>query len=164
MSPSTTPWPAVTFASGVNALGMAFNDGVFGRAHYEFRLPVNHVAGTDVAIDMRYLAVSGFGAPVFPCTSVWWSNGPFVNRPGEPVEFGTTEWAIPNGIFANETRLTSTNQLYVDSVISSTTMTIDGTDLRPGDELSLTLNRDGLDSNDTCEGMMVTGLLVRPAG
>ena len=165
MAPPSTGmnWPAITFASGVDAIGMAFEDDAFGRVHYGFRLPGNYTAGADIVVEMRYLAVSGFGAPAFPCDSVWWANGPYVHRPGEPVASAGTTWAIPNGFDAGETRLTSTNQLYVDNVISSTTMTISGANLRPGDELTLTLNRDGLEAADTCAGMMVTGLLVRPA-
>jgi hypothetical protein len=56
MQRSGSTWPAVTFASGVDAIGMAYNDGEFGRAYYGFKLPGNYEAGTDVAVDMRYLA------------------------------------------------------------------------------------------------------------
>ena len=39
-------------------------------------------------------------------------------------------------------------------------MKIDGTNLQPGDRINLSLNRDGDEIDDTCEGMMVTGLVV----
>lgn len=97
MLPGTTPQPTTNFASGVNAIGMQFNDGVTGRVFYSFKLPANYVAGTDVAVDMRYLAISGFGAPVFPCNSVWWANAPFVNRPDAEITYITTTWRFPAG-------------------------------------------------------------------
>ncbi len=164
MLPGTSPQPTTNFASGVNAIGMQFNDGVIGRVFYSFKLPANYVAGTDVAVDMRYLAISGFGAPVFPCDSVWWTNAPFVNRPDAEITYITTTWEVPRGFDATQTRLTSTLSQYNANVLSNTTMTIEGSTLLPGDEINLTLNRDGDETDDTCEGMMVTGLLVYPAG
>lgn len=71
---------------------------------------------------------------------------------------------VPRGSDATQTRLTSTLTQYNENTLSSTTMTIDGDTLLPGDEINLTLNRDGDETDDTCEGMMVTGLLVYPAG
>ena len=53
-------FPGVTLASGISALGMAFNDGVFGRVYYGFQLPANYRAGTDVQIDMSWTAILRF--------------------------------------------------------------------------------------------------------
>ncbi len=163
-NPSITEfWPATTFGSGVTASGTAFNDGIFGRAWYGFTLPASYSAGSDVAVDMRYLPVSGFGVPVLPCDSVWWSNAPIVNRPGESGFSAGTTWATPRGFDVSQTRLAATQAMFDASRVAETTMTIAGTNLRPGDQLNLTLNRDGDEADDTCEGMMITGLTVRPA-
>ena len=35
-------FPGITLASGISALGMAFNNGVFGRVYYGFQLPANY--------------------------------------------------------------------------------------------------------------------------
>ena len=161
---STEFWPALMFGSGVTAAGMAFNDGVFSRVWYGFQLPVDYTAGSDVQVDMGWIPVSGFGAPVLPCQSVWWANGPFVSRLGSAGFTASKSWEIPRDDDATKTRLTATPEQFAGSVISSTYMLIDGTELRPGDTLTLALNRDGDETDDTCEGMMITGLTVHEVG
>ena len=72
-------FPGVTLASGISALGMAFNDGVFGRRGLRLPTP-RQLPGRNRRPDRHVLdRDSGFGAPVFPCDSVWWSNGPYAN-------------------------------------------------------------------------------------
>lgn len=143
---------------------MAFNDDVFGRVWYGFTLPERYAPGTDVAVDMRYSPISGFGAPVLPCDSVWWVNAPRVNRPGEGGFTVGTTWAIPRGFDNTQTRVGASQAMFDGSQVAETTMTMEGTDLRPGDQVNFALNRDGDEADDTCEGMMITGLVVRPAG
>ncbi len=160
---STEFWPALTFGSGVTAAGMAFNDGVFSRVWYGFQVPPEYVAGTDIQVDMGWIPVSGFGAPVLPCDSVWSANGPYVSRP-DAAGFTVSEtWEIPNNFAVDETRLRATPDLFANSIVSTTYMLIDGDQLLPGDALAIALNRRGADAADTCEGMLITGLIVHAA-
>ena len=153
-------WPAITFANGVNGIGMAFNDGLFSRVYYGFQLPASYQAGVDVIVEMDWLPVSGFGLPVLPCDSVWWANSPFVSRPDSAGFYAGTTWEIPRGFDTTATRLPATADLFNNDIVSRTYMTIDGANLQPGDMLNVALNRDGDETDDTCEGIMVTGLLV----
>ena len=150
----------MTFGSGTSAAGIAFNDGVFGRVWAGFQLPWNYVGGTNVQIDMHWIPVSGFGAHVFPCNVVFWANGPYVHRPDVAAFYLGSTWEIPRGFDNTQTRLPATNDLFTGSIISQTYMTIDGTNLQPGDMVNFALNRDGDETDDTCEGIMVTGLEV----
>jgi hypothetical protein len=155
-------WPAPTFGSGVSAAGVAFNDGVFGRVWYGLQLPGHYAAGSDIQVDMRWIPVSGFGAPTFPCDSVWWANSPVVSRADSSGFVVGTTWEIPRGFDETQTLLTATQDQFDNSITSETYMTIDGTDLQPGDMLTVALNRDGDEVADTCEGMMITGLTAHP--
>ncbi len=153
-------WPNITFGSGTSALGMAFNDGVFGRVYLSFQLPDHYVAGTDLRMDLNWIPISGFGLPVFPCDVIFWTNDARVQRPGEEILVVGDTWEIPRGFDATATRLTATQNLFDDDIVSGTYTVIDGSALLPGDMLSTTLNRDGDEFDDTCEGIMVTGLEV----
>ncbi len=155
-------WPAITFGSGI-ATGMAFDDGVFSRVFYGIALPERYNAGADLEVEMRWLPITGFGAPVLPCDSVWWANNPVVNRPGSAGVIAATTWQPPRGGNTSQTRVTATAAQFNTDTVGTATMTIAGSALQPGDILNLTLNRDGDEVDDTCEGMMVTGLVVREA-
>lgn len=156
-------WPAVNDGGIFNPAGLAFPDGYYLRAWYGLQLPAAYQAGTDVQVDMRWLPVSNFGSPVFPCESMWSASIPSVSRADAPAFSATTSWEFPgSGPF--NTLLPATQAQYDNHVTAETYMIIDGTDLMPGDMVSVELVRDSRPiTPDSCAGISITGLEIHEA-
>ncbi len=161
--PNGAGWPSMLALGGAQAAaGMAFDPDASGTVFVSFTLPADYVPGTDVEVELALSAIGGFGAPTFPCDSVWRMGSVRAARFGTSTFDIEPVWDDPFGA-DDFTRILWSERQFDGREVSGARLSLDGRGLAPGSQLTTTLVRFGSDANDTCRGMMIVGMSVRAA-
>jgi len=139
--------------------GIGFSSDSNGVVLLGFRLPPEYVAGSDVRVDVL-MGFPQLGGDPFPCVSVWRFFGAIGNRFGADAIDLTASW-VQTGPSSDIVEIPWTQDDFDQRTIGGGTVTIDGTDLEPGDHVTAILTRHGNDADDTCRTLLVSGLTAR---
>lgn len=147
--------------------GLYLLESGFGRFHHGFALPDQYQAGTDVRVDITWGAETNNATGCafrFELNQLdFYREGSQIIRPSAEFENPLPSIGFPRTNLIAPASLGAGNGFQM--VTQHTFLTIDGTQLQPGDHAMIALNRRaGAEAADTCtNAMIVLGMSVGPA-